>query len=685
MSRKLGFSAWLFVLLALLIHLTELDSAIYFTAKVTHYQDNVFQVFHDTGSGFVENDSSLHRALKKVPRQRNSRDFIRLFVEDYDFDASLLYFPLPPGKVENLRFDPGIKPGKVYLAEICLQNRFRRHCWQPEEIQREFIPVQQIASMRVVDGLLEIHSQGHDPYLVYGRGDFKALFASLTVADWPKKAALYFLALLFSGLMYFLASLAEKRLATPRPARPVPGAPRAENLFLLLGLVFGGLLVLLSPPFQASDEALHYARALHLSQGHLVAEQQQGKVGMNLPPHAIHTAVDLSSYYLDSPHPEVSNPHFLHFRDMPPTLYRQQFVATDIMYPPLPYLPHALGLALGQALDLSWLQNLYLGRWSGLLGWLLCLYLAIRLMPVGKWWMVLLALSPVPLYQAASFSADGLTTGFAFLFVALILRVALQPLVHPGRYLLAALGLAMALGLSKQPYVFLVLLCCLIPVRYLGDVRRYATLFATLLLLGAGSLGLWMFAIEHVYTAFQESHNNYRHLQVILGSPLDYLRVVVNTLRLFGLDIVESFIGKLGWFNLSTHYDLALPASLIYLHLGMLIFYALTDAHPDISLGWVQRLIIGAVFLIGSLIIFTALYLAATPSDNEYILGLQGRYFVPLAPLPFLLLYSRCLRIDRNIHALVASVYLPLLLGVLLVVMSRYYYDKYLVLPPIFG
>ena len=44
--------------------------------------------------------------------------------------------------------------------------------------------------------------------------------------------------------------------------------------------------------------------------------------------------------------------------------------------------------------------------------------MAIRLIPFGKWILLVLALSPTALFQAATISPDAISNGIGFLFIA---------------------------------------------------------------------------------------------------------------------------------------------------------------------------------------------------------------------------------------------------------------------------
>ena len=92
---------------------------------------------------------------------------------------------------------------------------------------------------------------------------------------------------------------------------------------------------------------------------------------------------------------------------------------------------------LGQPAPLA---MLYLARVANLIVYLLLAAAAVRLAPIHKWTLAMVALMPMSVYLAASLSADAMTLGLSLLVVALTLNLALGS-EGPSRRSLLALGL----------------------------------------------------------------------------------------------------------------------------------------------------------------------------------------------------------------------------------------------------
>jgi len=95
---------------------------------------------------------------------------------------------------------------------------------------------------------------------------------------------------------------------------------------------------------------------------------------------------------------------------------------------------------------------------------------------------------------------------------------------------------------------------------------------------------------------------------------------------------LESFIGILGWL------DVRLPAYLIHAYWLVLFGAAVGIPTGDLGLTLWRRLLLLAMLVVGVLLIMTAMYLGWIPVGGRLIGGVQGRYFIPFAPLLFLAL-----------------------------------------------
>ena len=107
--------------------------------------------------------------------------------------------------------------------------------------------------------------------------------------------------------------------------------------------------------------------------------------------------------------------------------------------------------------------------------------------------------------------------------------------------------------------------------------------------------------------------------------------------------ILQSFVGVLGWI------DVELPDILTYSYLLILLAAALMLAGDKVRLNVPKKALIFGLLVITFAIVETAMYIYATRPGRDRVFGVQGRYFIPMAPLFFMLLYNHYIHPALNI------------------------------------
>lgn len=439
------------------------------------------------------------------------------------------------------------------------------------------------------------------------------------------------------------------------------GSP--HKVFLVIGLIFGLLFICLTPPFMAPDEWTHFDRSYLTSEGRLKAEkfsyQSASVVGAKLPegvgiveelaelnlPYSSRNVGRLLSLqtYLHDKYLEkrkFSKHTILSLFRMPlhrrvPFLARQLLIPfpNTAVYLPHLYLPQAAGIALGRLLGLPMIALMYAGRLFNLLMWLCLIYLAIRAAPTLKWLFMLYALAPTSLFQSSSLSADSLTNGLSILLIAVFMKYAFDPEEDKAR-LTVIIPLALIVAVSKL-YFALIFLYLLIPVERVGNRRKYWSMFFLLTLLTVFSVLLWRSYANGIFIPFKPGVSPPGQLRYIFHNPFNYLSVLWSTSVKDGTYFVKTFVGSLG------HYRHILPGWLTILQIAMLLLVVSADTREDIRISHKDKIVLFIVFSLGVLWGFTSMYLCWTPVGADVVEGVQGRYFIPVALLFFMLFYGK--------------------------------------------
>ncbi len=411
-----------------------------------------------------------------------------------------------------------------------------------------------------------------------------------------------------------------------------------QTVFLIIGLIYGLGFLLATPAFQVPDEYEHFYRSLYVSEGHIVPEKLGNLSGVYVP-----ESVKITS---DTVNEEWYT--FLQDRDnktnLAPLLYlpfnSKNMVFEDISriavvtYSPVPYLVSAFAIDFGKLFNLAPLVLMYIGRFANLLVWVFLTYLAIKITPVHKWVFLMLALLPMTLFEAASLSADSFLLGISFLIIAIFFKYAFDDNKKKiGIKEVYILGILLLLvGLAKSNYILLLFLIFLIPAQKFGSRKNRFLVTGSLFLVVGTAVVIWNLIVNGLYAPIIPQVSISGQIAYILGDPFRFPYVLINTFIKSGLSYQYLFVGNF-WL------DVPLPIWWLGFYLITIIPVALFDKDM-INIIRKQKLISAVTFFLNFLSACALVYITWTPVGQNVIDGIQGRYFIPIFPLLFLLLYK---------------------------------------------
>lgn len=433
----------------------------------------------------------------------------------------------------------------------------------------------------------------------------------------------------------------------PIVATPVRSPARLpEFLFLLVALPMGVAMAFLTPPLQVPDEANHLRRAFQVSTGQLASERRGSECG-GLMPSGIEglaatfkpmvgvpavKALDWSTMWSVSSIPLDAGP--------------RRFVAFNAItaFPPTPYLPGALGIALARLVTDQVNILLVSGRLMNLLAGCLLIALAIRVTPVLKEFFMLAALSPMSLFQLASLSADVMTNATALLFLALVCSAAFNRGRSTPNQIDASSGESRddrldtatlvrlivcggAMCLMKQGYYPLLLSWWLIPVSRFGSWRRATIGFVVLGLTAAAALGSWGLVMTRIYVPTGDWADPAGQAQYLRDHPWMLLTVLWRSAADRGVAQLREFVGVLG--SLDTH----LPWVAVWIHLvALALAGCMAPPAGTVRASWWQRVLALSIWFVNWSCLLMTIWITwmVVGSEGSFV---QGRYLIPMTPL----------------------------------------------------
>jgi len=470
-----------------------------------------------------------------------------------------------------------------------------------------------------------------------------------------------------------------RELQPASSGRPLDGGRRwlsPERFLLVAGSLAGLAFALLTPPLQTPDEPAHFFRAFAVSEGRVLPEIRviDGRqfVGARIPKSFLRMQDAVGLWELPF-HPERKFDPDSRLAQLSKPLAAEDREFIDFgapsRYAPIPYLPQALAIAAGRVAGLSPLVLLYLARMANLLCWVAGMWFAIRIAPVFKWGLALLALSPMSVFLAGSASPDVVTNWLSFVLVAAFLNATFGGDTPLRRVEIARLVLlAFLLSLCKQVYFVLSLMLLLVPARKLRGVPRRALLLAGLVALQLAATVVWTDLAIKDHPALHAGSNPAEQMALVLGDPLRMIGVLLRTHRVYGSFYLSSFVGNLGWL------DVALPHWLIVSYLFVALISSIFFGIPRGILKASHRLLLLAIAASAWSMVLGYHYLIWTKVGAPVIDGGMGRYLIPLSPLAFLAIAGGSVGSSGEPIKLRLAAFLSLVLGsALFYTVQRYY------------
>ncbi len=413
---------------------------------------------------------------------------------------------------------------------------------------------------------------------------------------------------------------------------------KPETSFLIIGLIYGVCFLFATPALQVPDEYEHFYRALYVSEGHMFPEKVGNMSGVYIPESVQLTASTIFKEWFSFTKDREDKLNITPLLNIKFSSQNRVFEDISriavITYSPIPYILSAFAITIGKLFNLPPIILIYLGRLANLLSWIFLTYLAIRIIPVHKWVLLMIALIPMTLFEVASLSADSLILGLSFIIVAIFFKFAFdrnkKHINKKDIYILFILLLL--LSLSKQIYFLLLFLIFLIPSQKFGGRKNMffitGILFIAIIMISGG----WNLLVKDLYVPIVPQISISAQIAYMLGDPLRFPYALLKTFYYRGFSYQLLFVGN---FLL----DIPLPIWWIGFYVFSIIPVALMDK-SKVLISKNQKLISLFIFVIVFLLVCAFVYVSWTVVGQNIIDGIQGRYFIPILPLLFLLLFK---------------------------------------------
>lgn len=445
-----------------------------------------------------------------------------------------------------------------------------------------------------------------------------------------------------------------------------------EKFFLFISLIFGFLYILILPPFQSVDEANHFFRGYELLSGKMTALKTNNFLGDYLPV-SLDELASRYSFLIKNNNAKITLTTIIDSGKIKLQKEKTKFTnfQNTALYSPVCYFPQIPGMYAAKKMNLNPLAIFYAGRLSNLLFFTLIIYFSIKITPIYKLPMLILALMPMSLSLGGALTSDVTLIGLNFLWIALILKMIFQKEIIKTFQIILLTILAIILVLCKS-YFILVPLVFLLPKSNFQNFKKYLIGLFSVLFFSLIFFLLWQKVISGLYVNLNSSADLTAQMNFIISHPFYYLAVLFKTLIVKTPRIIITMIGVLGW------QDTRLDFLTYILYPILVILSVFIENNMDFSLKKWQKIILLLTFMLSVFFIFTTMYLMWSNVGGSIILGINGKYFIPVV-IPFLLLFHNCLKSNfikknkKNITILIFILIIFMLISSELSLIHRFY------------
>lgn len=392
-----------------------------------------------------------------------------------------------------------------------------------------------------------------------------------------------------------------------------------RKIFWLYLIVVGLVMVWLIPPFQKADEVIHFQFAAAIVGG---KPWQVQKRFVELP-------VRLNAIKIAHQYEIKFDDRRVWEKDENKELVGSDYYSNWKSH--ISYFPVEIGVWAGSFSSYP-AMSLYGGRMAGLILFLICIWLSLRIIPKDYSNLVVAyAIVPMVIHQATEISYDVFLLCLAPLILAVFLRVLW--LKNFWKWLVLLVVLILLFVLVKSGYYLMV---GLIPIALwvkFKDLMISKPWIVSIVMLACvpGIIFFVRFLGNNVESDWGLINGGYQ-LEIIKHDPWWVLRIIEDTWVAKRDFYFRGMMGYFGW--LDYEFDLYQYFIIIGTLLALMALTVSKIKRPKTDwLGWVM---IGGIILGTYVLIEMGFLMQWTAVGSSVVEGVQGRYLLPVLPLVLL-------------------------------------------------
>lgn len=417
---------------------------------------------------------------------------------------------------------------------------------------------------------------------------------------------------------------------------------KIASAFAVMTFFIGCIYIFVLPPFTVPDESAHIVTVYSKSSKLLGKEvtDEGGKVIADS---------NMGLYFIREEYPTKES--YIRFvkgalGKNSDVITTKESLANPLNVKAVGYIPQIVGVSIARILKGSGEQILLIGRLFALLWYCFIMYFAIRIFPLNKMILFAVGLLPMTMQQVCSFSYDSVLLGLCFFLISYILWLIYTKEVVELKDVLILVCVVSGIVMIKYIYIPIIGLLLFIPkhkINFRVDRKKIAvSMFGMLSMFEIGSK-MTLITEAAAKNIQIRSDGLYKYsIGYVISNLGDTLIVVTRTVFEKISFFVESMIANpLGWV------EIQLP-NIIVLGFAIVLIFSAIPNHRSPKITKRMMVTAGFIVVIVSGLVLAAMLISYTYVGADTILGVQGRYFLPVLPLVLLIVQGNKNIIVKN-------------------------------------
>lgn len=411
----------------------------------------------------------------------------------------------------------------------------------------------------------------------------------------------------------------------------------------ILAFTIGMCFLMVLPVGVVADEAMHTWTAYRIS-NRLLGIQNNGEETAMRESDGNRFLFSDSSYYTD----ENYEVYLETVNTEVPNTEIQMFSYDDVPYvegTDYFYIIPSIGIAIGRLLEMNTYQIYYLGRIMNLLLYVFGTMLALKIMPIKKMLIAVLALLPVFIQQGMSCSYDVPINVMLLLNMAYATKLGIEDKISLKKidYLILIINLYCLTMAKSHAYILIAFL----PLLTIIGKKIFVSKYKNKILIGITCLFVILFISAFVYARFMPTielvETDHYSILYLLQNPIEIALVVfmtvINQLSFY----LDSFVGRyLGYL------DITIPTFIIYLIYILLIIVSIPKDEERKQISSSTKMVFIFSSLMTFIMISAGMLIACSTLSDQMVMGLQGRYLLPVIGLLLLCVDTKILKVKEH-------------------------------------